>query len=123
MQDITEIQTQYWQKKRNYIGEVVTDLDDIEQCYDNIFNIVKGEVPFNPNIGTNMIEAIGQKPKDALQIVKTIVLKEFKKQEPRAEVVKISSNYDENGKINIFVTFKSITTQQERSKKYYMDLH
>ena len=120
MQDITLIQTPYWQHKRGSIGDVVTDLDDIEQCYDNIFNIIKGEIPYQPNIGSNIIEAIGQKPKDALQIAQTLILKEFSTQEPRAEVVSISSNYNEDGKIVIYVKFQSKLSLEERSKKYYV---
>jgi len=120
MQEITDIKTPYWQHKRGTVGDIVTDLDDIEQCFDNIFNITKGEIPYQPNIGSNIIEAVGQNPKDALEIAQTLILKEFAIQEPRAEVVNISSQYDENGKIVIFVTFQSKVTQEERSKKYYV---
>ena len=120
MQNITQIETPYWQKKRNTIGEIVTDLDDIEQCYNNIFNITKGEIPFKPNIGTNIIEAIGEKPNDAIQIIKTIILKEFPIQEPRGEITSIDATYDENGKIIVTVNFQSKLTKQERSKKYYV---
>ena len=119
--EITEITTQNWQKKRGTIGEIVTDLDDIEQCFDNIFNISKGEIPLQPNIGTNIIEAIGQKTDNALQIAKTLILKEFETQEPRAEVVSVKTSYDDNGKIEIFVTFQSKLTKEERSKKFYVD--
>ena len=120
MQNINEIETPYWQKKRGTIGEVVTDLDDIEQCYDNIFNISKGEIPFKPNIGSNIIEAIGKKQPDAVQIAETLITEEFTKQEPRAEVVSVSSTTDSNGKIVINVTFQSKLTREERSKKYYV---
>lgn len=44
--NIYEINTTNWQKKRNACGEVVTDLDDIEQCYDTIFNVSKGDISF-----------------------------------------------------------------------------
>lgn len=120
MQNINEIETPFWQKKRDTVGGIVKDLDDIEQCYDNIINIIKGEVPFQPNIGTNIIEAIGRKPKEALEITRTIIYKEFSIQEPRAKVISVTSNYDENGKIVVFVTFQSILTKEERSKKYYV---
>ena len=118
--NIYEIDTTNWQKKRGACGEVVTDLDDIEQCYDTIFNTSKGDIPLQPNIGCNIIEAIGQKPKNALQIAKTIILKEFTIQEPRGEIVEINSSYDENGKIVIEVTFQSKQKKAERIKKYYV---
>jgi len=118
--NINEISTNNWQHKRNTIGEVVTDLDDIEQCYDTIFNVSKGSIPLQPNIGTNIIEAIGQKPANALVIAKTIILKDFTTQEPRGEITSINSSYDENGLIVIDVTFQSKLTKEERNKKYYV---
>ncbi|MBR1754031.1 hypothetical protein IJ732_04265 [bacterium] len=118
--NIKEIKTKYWQKKRGTVGDIVTDLDDIEQCYDTIFNTVKGEIPFKPDIGTNIFEAIGEKPKDAIQIAKTIILKEFPKQEPRAEITSINTSYNENGKIVITVKFQSKLTKEERRKTYYV---
>ncbi|MBQ9688008.1 hypothetical protein IJV79_00065 [bacterium] len=110
----------YQQHKRNSIGEKVYDLDDIEQCLDTIFNTVKGEIPFKPDIGTNIFEAVGQKPKDAFQIAETILLKEFTAQEPRAVIKKITSAYDANGKLEINVIFQSSLTTEERSTKYYV---
>ena len=120
MINVNEITTPYWQHKRNSIGDVVTDLDDIEQCYDTILNTIKGEIPFQPNIGCNIMEAIGQKPKEALEIARALILKEFSTQEPRADIISLTSSYDENGKIQIFVTFQSKLSNQERSTKYYV---
>jgi phage baseplate assembly protein W len=113
-------ETKNWQKKRGTIGEIVTDLDDIEQCYDNIFNTVKGSIPFQPNIGTNIIEAIGEKNNNAIQIVETIIKEEFTIQEPRAEVISITSKTETTGELYFFVTFQSKLTKEERSKKYYV---
>lgn len=118
--NIYEINTTNWQKKRNACGEVVTDLDDIEQCYDTIFNVSKGDIPLQPNIGCNIFEAVGQKTQNALQIVKTIILKEFPIQEPRGEITEINTSYDENGKIVVELTFQSKQTKAERIKKYYV---
>lgn len=118
--NIYEINTTNWQKKRGACGEVVTDLDDIEQCYDTIINVSKGDIPLQPNIGCNIFEAVGQKTQNALQIVKTIILKEFPIQEPRGEIVEINTSYDENGKIVVDLTFQSKQTKAERIKKYYV---
>lgn len=120
MKNITEIETPYWQKKRGSVGEIVTDLDDIEQCLDNIFNISKGSIPFQPNIGSNIIEAVGRKDKEAFEIAKTLLLEEFSTQEPRAEIISLSSSQDTNGTIILYVTFQSKITKKERSKKYYV---
>ena len=35
--DIKDLKTKNWQHKKDTIGEVITDLDDIQQCYENIF--------------------------------------------------------------------------------------
>lgn len=118
--DIRTINTPYWQHKRGSIGEIVTDTEDIEQCCDNIFNIIKGEVPYQPNIGTNITEAIGRNPKEALEIVRTIIFKEFSYQEPRIKIISVVSEYDENGKIVINIKFQNKETKEEKEKKYYV---
>lgn len=62
MDNITEVTTNNWQRKANTIGEIVTENEDIEQCFNTILNTVKGECPLQPNIGSNLLEAIGDNP-------------------------------------------------------------
>ena len=101
-------------------GGVAYGFEDIQQCLDTIFHNEKGEVPLQPNIGCNILEAIGENPDNALQIAKTIVLKEFPLQEPRIEVVDVKTYYLENFKLAVQVKYKSKLTSEERISEYYV---
>lgn len=101
IQDITKIKTKNWQHKRNSIGEVVTEIDDIAQCVTSIIETSKGSVPLCPELGTNIIEAIGENTEDAIEIAKAIYAKEIPIQEPRCELLDITAEKDDNGKIII----------------------
>ena len=118
--NIDTLKTKHFQKKLNAIGEVVTDIEDIEQCYDIIFHTQKGACPFLLNLGTDIINAVGQNPAKAEKIIKTILLKELPIQEPRAEVLNIETKYNEDGKIIVKVHFKCKLTNAERTKTYYV---
>ena len=109
--EITNLKTKHWQRKLNTVGEIVTDIEDIEQSIDTIFYTQKGSVPFLLNLGTDIIDAIGQSPEKAKQIPL---------QEPRAEIVEITTDYDDNGKFEVGVKFKSKLTGEERTKTYYV---
>jgi len=118
--EITNLKTKHWQRKLNTVGEIVTDIEDIEQSLDTILNTPKGSVPFLLNLGTDIIDAIGQSPEKAKQIITTILAKEIPLQEPRAEIVEITTDYDYNGKFEVGVKFKSKLTSEERTKTYYV---
>lgn len=117
---MTDLTTRNYQHKRNTIGEIVTDLDDIEQCYETILALSKGEIPLAPNLGTDILNAVGESPDDAIKIIKTIVLKELPLQEPRGEVISVSHTYDTNGKLKIKIHFRSKITQAERTADFYV---
>lgn len=120
MINIKKIKSKHFQHKLNTIGEVVTDIEDIEQCYDTIFNVAKGSCPLLLNLGSDIIDAIGQNPKKAERIIKTILLKELPIQEPRAEVLDIQTEFDTNGKMLVRIHFQSKLTNEERTKTYYV---
>lgn len=116
----TDIKTKNFQHKRNSVGEVVTDLDDIQQCYENILALTKGEVPLSPNLGTDILNAVGESPDNAMQIIKTIVLKELPQQEPRGEILSVSHSYNTNGRLKVKIHFRSKITQAERKADFYV---
>lgn len=120
MQNINEITTNNWQKKANTIGEIVTEIEDIEQCFDTILHVAKGECPLQPNIGSNLIEAIGEDPKNASQIIKTIIFKEFPIQEPRAKVINVNIFADDDDifKLIAEVKWQYIKTKEEKVSKF-----
>lgn len=109
--NVQEIETNNWQKQRNTIGGIVTEDEDIEQCMSTILETIKGECPLQPNIGSNFIEAIGENLQDAEQIIKTIIFKEFPIQEPRAKIIKVTSQYIDDFKLYITVEWQNIRTK------------
>ena len=117
---MTDLTTKNYQHKKNTVGEVVTDLDDIEQCYETILSLTKGEVPLIPNLGTDILNAVGENPDEAMTIIKTIVLKELPVQEPRGEVISVKHTYDTNGKLKVIIHFRSKITQAERTADFYV---
>ena len=112
--------TKNFQHKKGTIGEVVTDLDDIQQCYENIFALAKGDVPLAPNLGTDIILAVGENPDNAMKIIKTICYKELPLQEPRGEIISVKGSYDSNGKLKVKLHFRSKITQAERITEFYV---
>lgn len=120
MDNITEVTTNNWQRKANTIGEIVTENEDIEQCFNTILNTVKGECPLQPNIGSNLLEAIGDNPLNATQIIKTIIYQEFPKQEPRAKIISVKTYLDseENFKMIAEVKWQNVRTKEEKISKY-----
>lgn len=120
MDNINEITTNNWQRKANTIGEIVTENEDIEQCFSTILNTVKGECPLQPNIGSNLLDAIGESPQNASQIIKTIIYKEFPIQEPRAKIISVKTYLDDedNFKMIAEVKWQNVRTKEEKISKY-----
>ena len=106
IQNTKKIKTKNWQHKRGTIGEIVTDMNDIAQCVVSIMELTKGSVPFMPELGTNVMEAIGENTEEAIEIAAAIYEKEIPIQEPRCEVIEITGMKDANGKIKITVYIK-----------------
>lgn len=119
--DITKLKTKNWQHKLGTIGGIVSDLDDIDQCYKNIIEIKKGQIPLSPNLGTDIIDAIGENPDNASKITEAILLKELPLQEPRGEIISLSIALKDIEKLCVKIHFKSKLSNQERIKEYYVN--
>ena len=113
MDDITTLNTNYWQHASGTYGGVVCDLEDVWQCYETIMGLDKGDVPYQPNLGANLIKAADEPLFEAEKRVRALLLTELPKQEPRGKVKNISTEYDDDGKLTVTVTFclKSDETQ------------
>lgn len=105
-ENINKLNTTSWQHKRGTIGKVVIGSEDIKQCINNIINIQKGSIPFMPELGTNIIAAIGEKANDAIDIAVAIFSKEIPIQEPRVEIISTSGEYTESGEIHITIQYR-----------------
>lgn len=115
---IKEFTTKNFQHKAGSVGELAVDLEDIEQCYETIINLTKGDIPFYHNLGTTLIEAIGENPADAEGIISKILKEEFTKQEPRGEVLELKTTVDTNGGFDVSVTFQSKLTKEIKERIY-----
>jgi phage baseplate assembly protein W len=85
-----QLKTKNWQHKLGTIGGVVVDLDDIGQCYEVIFATTKGSIPFNPDLGLDLIDFIDGDMN--ISLLKKHITEELNRQEPRASVVGVDVN-------------------------------
>lgn len=119
IKNIYKLNTKNWQHKAGTIGELVTDADDILQCYEVIFKTPKGSVVLNPNLGWDVIEYLG-KPLNLVESkMRPALMQAFIIQEPRAipQDVKFSySSSDDfaNGHLTVEVTLMVALTGEIR---------
>ena len=122
IEDITLIKTKNWQHKRGTIGEIVTEIDDIAQCVTSIMEISKGSVPLCPELGTDVIQAIGENTEDAIEIATAIFSKEIPIQEPRCKLLDITGEKDDNGKIVMKPYIQSKATGETKKIERYINV-
>lgn len=122
IKDITKLKTKNRQHKRGTIGDIVTDIDDIAQCVTSIMELTKGSVPLCPELGTNVIEAIGENTENAIEIATAIFAKEIPIQEPRCKILDITAEKNENGKIKIKVYIQAKTTGETIKIERYINV-
>lgn len=89
VKNIKTLETTNWQHKRGTIGGIVTDLDDIEQCYETICNVKKGSVVHNPNLGWDILKYIDKPISQVRNPIRKELMDELNYQEPRATVTDI----------------------------------
>ncbi len=111
--DITTLNTNYWQHKAGTIGGIATDLEDVGQCYETIIGLTKGDVPHQPNLGANIIQAIGENPADADRIVRALLLTELLKQEPRGKIKNLGTDYNEKGQFFVKITYSLVADETQ----------
>lgn len=105
-EDTRQLNTEHWQHKRGTVGEIATDIEDIEQCFNTICNIVKGSVTHNPELGVDMMDYMDKPLNIVAPKLKTMYMAELNYQEPRAKVENVSFNADENGFLTIKISYK-----------------
>jgi len=120
MTDITALTTKNWQHARGEIGGVVTGIEDIKQCIYTICTVNKGDVPFMPELGTEIIDAIGENSGSAIDIIRAVWLKEIPLQEPRCEITDVTGTFDDNGRIKMTIYFKEKLTGLTDKQEVYV---
>ncbi len=119
--DITKLTTKNWQHERNTIGKVVTETDDIKQCIHTICTTRKGKVPFMPEFGTDIFEAVGENSDDAIEIITAVLTKEIPLQEPRCEITEITGIKTAEGKVKITIYYKEKRTGITQKTEIYLN--
>jgi phage baseplate assembly protein W len=109
-----------YQHKRNSFGEIVSNISDIKQCVETIINTTKGEIPFCPELGTEIIKAIGENQDDAINIAIAIFSKELPKQEPRIEITDITGTKTDTGRIYIKIYYRAKGSNEIQKTEIYI---
>lgn len=118
--NVYKLNTRNWQHCIGSVGEVVTDEADVEQCYEVIFSTQVGTVPFNPNLGWDILQFHGQPIIQVEGKMRTALLTALNKQEPRAVAQSVNFDYDEadNGHLIAEIDFVMKSTGETRRKVY-----
>lgn len=118
-ENIYKLNTKHWQHKLNTIGELVTDADDILQCYEVIFRTPIGSCVLNPNLGWNSLEYLG-KPLNLVESkMRPALMLALTQQEPRASVDAVNFSYGSaedfaNGHLTVEITYTIKLTGETR---------
>lgn len=94
--NINEINSLYWQPKRSYIGEIVENIDDINQCISTILETRKGSVPHNPEFGSNVWMWIDAPVDEARPNIIKEAIEAIEEWEPRVDISKVTVNIEES---------------------------
>lgn len=107
-----DIPTTEWSPKLAAFGEVVTDLDDIEQCLDIIVTTRKGSDPHRPLMGCDAWLWIDRPAAIAVPNICREVIEAIEIWEPRVTVDSVTVAYDDAGVPTVSITW------QPKSKAY-----
>ncbi len=99
--NIDEIKTQNWALSATEPGEVVQDLDDINQCISIILATVKGTDPLRPEFGCDVLKWIDKPVNQAVPNIIKEAVAAINMWEPRVVVTNASAKLDN---FRIFVT-------------------
>ncbi|HYG50495.1 MAG TPA: GPW/gp25 family protein [Flavobacteriales bacterium] len=87
---VSNIKSQNWSLNKDTQGEVVTDIEDINQCIYIIITTIKGTDPLRPTFGCGVWEHVDKPANVAVPNMIREIAKAIAEFEPRAEVQKIT---------------------------------
>lgn len=93
-------------------GEIVEGVADIQQCLETIILTEQGSQPLMPEFGANVYTALDLPASDVLRTIKTSIIEQVARYEPRAEVVNLSVKKGEIGEVKISLTWKAKSDQK-----------
>lgn len=101
IKNVKTLGTNNWQHKRDTIGEIVTELEDIEQCIDTICKTQKGKVVHNPNLGVPLMDFMDKPLNIVAKKIKRMFISELSYQEPRVTFNNVGLLAKPDGILNI----------------------
>ena len=92
--DVNAIRSVDWSRKVGGPGEIVEQLDDIEQCIRILLATPKGAVQHRPEFGCDAWQYLDHPVAEALPHIVRECTDSLAKWEPRATVTNIAASYD-----------------------------
>ncbi|MDD3236801.1 MAG: GPW/gp25 family protein [Candidatus Gastranaerophilales bacterium] len=106
VKNVKELDTKNWQHKIGTIGEIATELDDIDQCILTIASTQKETVVHNPNLGVDLMQYMDRPINQVQSKMKQMLLTELQYQEPRVKFNNISFSIISESTLKIKIGYK-----------------
>ena len=117
--NVNEINSIYWQPKINSIGDIVTDIDDVNQCISIILSTPKGSVPHNPDFGSDVWMWIDSPIDEARPNIIREAIDAIEEWEQRIDISRVTVEFEETNLIlKIEWTFKESELINLREIRY-----
>jgi phage baseplate assembly protein W len=101
MRDVTTIRTLDWQLKLDTFGDVVENLEDIQQCIRIILTTPKGTDPLRPEFAMHFLSYVDRPMTEAIPQVISEALEALRIWEPRIVVQSITATEVELGRLQV----------------------
>lgn len=103
--DARTIQATWWQPKAAALGDVVTDLDDINQCILTILTTPPGSDPHRPDFAMDLLSYLDRPLNEARPAIVRDAIRAIRLWEQRATVLSVGVAAGDVGQIVVTVTW------------------
>jgi phage baseplate assembly protein W len=111
--EITDITTTNWQLGINGFGDIALDGDDLDLCIHNILFTRKGEVPLDPEFGSDLYKLIDLPVQKLIPAIIAEVTDAIKTYEPRVDIDNITTSVSDDGSgVTFYLNMKAKGPQQ-----------
>lgn len=93
-------------------GEIVTDIDDINQCLDIILTTVPGTDRLRPDFGCGIYEHMDRPAHIAVASMRKAIFEAVAKFEKRIALTRVELTYDADGNVNVDIEWETINKLQ-----------
>lgn len=105
---ISEIKSTQWSSYIREVGEVVTDLEDIKQCFDIILMTKKGTAPFRPFFGCDLFDRLDEPMNVAAPKIANDIRNAITKYETRVVLGEINFSFVADGSVEFSIYWKPV---------------